>query len=178
MIAERGLERTRYIDVARESGNPVSTLQNAFGSLQAMLEAAIAHVSDRDGAILRSLPDASSASAAERIEALVVGSVVGEGAFENWLVWLELWRAAARDTGLADHCAVAYEQWWSATEAIIADGQSTGEFTTEVPARDLAIAVVAAIDGSVVALLLRAEDSSPQHAADVALMTVRRTLTP
>lgn len=178
MIAARGLERTRYVDVARESGTPVSTLQNAFGTLSGLLDAAVKHVSDRDGEILAALSSPGTTSATERIEALVVGSVEGEGAFETWLVWLELWRAAARDTALAAQCATAYAQWWDVTEGFIRDGQASGEFTTEFAARDLAVAVVAAIDGSVVALVLRAEDSSPSVAAEIALMTVRRTLAP
>lgn len=177
-MAERGLERTRYADVARASGAPVSTLQNAFGSLDALLSAAIDQAARRDGDFLHTLPAADAATATERMRELVVGSFDEPDAFESWLVWLELWRSAARNTGVQAHTAHAYDIWWGAAQEIVEHGQRTGEFTTAMSSRDLAIAVVAVLDGCATALLLRATDSDPAEAGRIAWDTLRRALAP
>lgn len=178
VIAERGLERTRYIDVAESSGTPVSTLQNAFGNLKNLLNEAIDQASQSDAIFLSNIPGASTATPPERMRYLVAQSFAEPDAFQTWLVWLELWRAAARDSRLAFHTAEAYELWWSATEAVIADGQATGDFTSDLLARDLAIAVVAMLDGCATAMLLRAKESDPGEAARIAHAAVVRMLAP
>ncbi len=176
VVAERGLDRTRYADVARASGTPVSTLQNAFGSLEALLNAAIDRAATRDAEYLTTLPGEDEATAFERLRLMIVGSFDEPDAFESWLVWLELWRAAARDTGLANHVDGAYEPWWNTAESIIRHGQRTGEFTSEVDARDLAIAAVAILDGCACALLLRAHNQDGANAGRIAFETISRAL--
>lgn len=178
VVAQRGLERTRYADIARASGAPVSTLQNAFGSLDALLTAAIDQAARRDGDFLQTLPTADEATATERMRTLIAGSFEEPDAFESWLVWLELWRSAARNVGVVAHTAYAYDLWWSAAQEIVEHGQRTGEFTTDMESRDLAIAVIAMLDGCATALLLRANDPNPGEAGRIAWETVRRALAP
>lgn len=176
VVAERGLDRTRYSDVARASGAPVSTLQNAFGSLEALLNAAIGQAAGRDAEYLATLPTETEATALQRMERLVVGSFEEPDAFETWLVWLELWRAAARDTALAAHLDTAYAVWWSTAEEIIRHGQRSGEFAAEGDPRELAIATVAMLDGCACALLLRAGQPDPARAGKIAFETIARAL--
>ncbi|MDQ8044289.1 MAG: TetR family transcriptional regulator C-terminal domain-containing protein [Solirubrobacteraceae bacterium] len=180
VIAARGLDRARYTDIARESGTPVSTLQNAFGTLDALLNQAVDYASARDDAILTDVPGPDDATPVERLEALVDGGM-GTGTREDmdaWLVWLELWRAAARDTTLASHTARAYTRWWDTAESIVEHGQRTGEFTDAFPARDLAVGVVALLDGSAVAMVLRATDPDPAEARRITLLGARKLLAP
>lgn len=176
VVAERGLERTRYADVARASGAPVSTLQNAFGTLEALLNAAIDQAASRDALYLDEIPSEHEASALTRLERLVLGSFEEPDAFESWLVWLELWRAAARDTGLAVHTEAAYGPWWAHAEDIIRHGQRSGEFTTDIDPREGAIATVAILDGCACALLLRAGNQDPLTAGRIAFETIARAL--
>jgi AcrR family transcriptional regulator len=176
VIAARGLDRTRYTDIARQSGTPVSTLQNAFGSLEALLTQAVDFASARDVQILTDVPSAEDASPLQRLEALLTNGMGTGDDLDAWLVWLELWRASARDTSLAGQTAQAYERWWATTESIILHGQQTGDFTTELSARDLAVAVVALLDGSAVALVLRSDDPDPAEALRIALAGAKRLL--
>lgn len=156
----------------------MSTLQNAFGSLDALLTAAIDQAAARDGDFLHTLPSAEEATATERMQVLIVGSFAEPDAFESWLVWLELWRSAARSTGVAAHTAYAYDLWWTAAREIIEHGQQTGEFTTAMDSQDLAIATVAMMDGCATALLLRATDPDPDEAGRIAWAAVQRALRP
>lgn len=186
VIARRGLERARYLDIAEESGVAVSTLQNAFGRLDELLALAIDRSHAIDGAFLATLPDAGAATAWERIETFVNGTLASPlppderhdriPAMESWLVWIELWRLAARDEGAARRTADAYRRWWGAAEAIIADGQRDGSFTTEASAADLAIALNAALDGLAVSLLMRADGQQLAEARRIASITTRRIL--
>ncbi len=178
VIAERGVDRTRYTDVARESGTPVSTLQNAFGSLQSLLVAAVEYASQRDDQFLDTIPTREEATATARLEVFAGGSLgYGFGA-EAYLVWLELWRAAARDSELSEHAHTAYDRWWEIAQSIVEQGQEEGSFTTALPARDLAIALVAVLDGLALALLLPATRRDPELADRIALTSIKQLLTP
>jgi AcrR family transcriptional regulator len=170
------LDRARYTDIARESGTPVSTLQNAFGTLDSLLAEAVSYAVTRDEAFLASIPGSTIASAPERLSALIGGAMGDAYGLDSWLVWLELWRGTARDSLLAQHATNAYERWWSTAESIIRQGQKDGHFTTAEPARDLAIAIVALLDGCAVALLLRARHSDPETARRVTAASARRLL--
>lgn len=178
VIAARGVDGTRYADIAEASGTPVSTLQNAFGTLQSLLGEAIGFASRRDDEFLATIPSAEEATAEERLEALALGAVGPGFGADSYLVWLELWRASARDTDLAELSATAYERWWDVTESIIRQGQRAGVFTTADPARDLAITVIAIIDGIALALLIPAERRAAETAGPVALAGARRLLAP
>src|SRR4051812_44321606 len=87
VIAARGVDRTRYTDIARESGTPVSTLQNAFGTLQALIVEAVGDASRRDSDFLDTIPPAKDASAAVRLQALAGGAVGYGFRAESYLVW-------------------------------------------------------------------------------------------
>ncbi|MDO9357009.1 MAG: TetR family transcriptional regulator C-terminal domain-containing protein [Solirubrobacteraceae bacterium] len=178
VIAARGIDGARYADIAEASGTPVSTLQNAFGTLQSLLAAAIGHASNRDNAFLATIPGPEDASAEARLEALAVGAVGPGFGAESYLVWLELWRASARDTGLAGLSADAYDGWWAVAESIVAQGQRDGVFTTAESARDLAITVIAILDGIALALLIPAQRGEAETAGRIALAGVRRLLAP
>lgn len=177
VIADRGMDRARYADVARESGTPVSTLQNAFGSLQSLLNAAVDHAGTRDAEFLASIPG-PEADPATRLEAFVSGAVGGLYDTDSWLVWLELWRAAARDTSLSMQTDQAQDRWWDTVESIIAQGQETGAFTTAAPAGDLARALVAMIDGLALAMLLPTRHPDPVAARRIARSSISLMLAP
>lgn len=178
VIAERGLDGARYADVARESQVPVSTLQNAFGTRKALMVAAIERASERDATFLATVPDADAATAEERLEAFAGGAIGHAFAGEAYLVWLELWRASARDHELAEQSATAYHRWWDVAESIVAQGQQHGTFTRETPARDLAVGLVAMLDGCVLACLLPVDRADPVGAQRVALANIRQMLAP
>ncbi len=187
VIARRGLDRTRYSDIATESGVAVSTLQHVFGRLDEILELALDQARDLDAAFLSSLPAADQASPWQRIDAFISGALASppdddedgpSDAFDGWLIWVELWRSAARDTESSVRTIAAYERWWETAKSIISDGQRDGTFTQAAPARDLAVALNALIDGLAVGLLFRHDRGDVEDARRIALLAARRMLTP
>lgn len=187
VIARRGLDRARYSDIAEECGVAVSTLQHTFGRLDQILELGLDQARELDAAFLRDLPTAERATAWERIEAFICGALASpletatetdQDAFDGWLIWVELWRAAARDAAGSSRTVAAYERWWSTAEQIIRDGQQDGTFTHSATARDLAVALNAIVDGLAVSLLFRHDRGDVDSARRIALLAARRTLAP
>ncbi len=185
VIAERGMDRARYVDIAEATGVASSTLQHAFGRLDEILSAALDLAHRREIAFLDGLPTAEQAEPWPRMEALVTGAVgpmpvTGDAlsADESWLVWVELWRGGTRSPELGRRAAQQYERWWAAVEQIIRDGQRQGAFTNEVPSRELAVAVNALIDGLAIGALASGRGGELDAVRIDTVRAVRRLLRP
>lgn len=163
VIAARGFERTRYADVAAAAAVPVTTLQHAFGSLQAMLLQSVQRSTASEIAILRELSRDTTLTPWERLVEFIAGAVHPPDDPDSWLVWIELWGLAGRDPQIGADAGVAYGHWWEYVGELIAlgveAGQFTGPFATDT--ESAAQATVAVIDGLAAALVVRAD--GPQH---------------
>lgn len=170
MIARRGFDRTRYADVGEAAGVPVTTLQHAFGSLQAMLLESVATAAASEIAVLRELSHDSRLSPWERIQEFIAGAVHPPNDPDSWLVWLEFWRLAGRDAEIGEQAGEIYEQWWNYLGEIIELGHADGTFTSELAGstREAAIAIVALIDGVAAALILRADGPAYERTREIA----------
>lgn len=159
VIARRGFDRTRYADVGEAAGVPVTTLQHAFGSLQAMLLESVATAASSEIAILRELSRDTHLSPWQRIKEFIAGAVHPPNDPDSWLVWLEFWRLAGRDAEIGEQAGEVYEQWWAYIAEIVELGRADGSFTSPLVAnpREAAMSIVAVIDGIAAALVLRAD---------------------
>jgi AcrR family transcriptional regulator len=115
VMAERGVERTRFSDVAEHAGTSVSTLQYLFGSREDLVVQALR------GRSAHFLREAARGSAAigdplERLRWLA-GHLTSyhapddEAARADWALWVEYWRTALRDPELGPESREAYEGW-------------------------------------------------------------------
>jgi AcrR family transcriptional regulator len=149
VIAQRGADATRFRDVAAETGSAVSTLQYSFGSREDLLIAALEDAAEADLDRVRMAAEAASGPV-EQLRALVRESVVAdsdETAREAWLVWVEYWRAAARDSELRSGSAAIYARWRTLVGGILADGRAAGDFRGDLDTDQTAIQVLALLDG-------------------------------
>lgn len=178
VIARRGVDRTRYSDIAEESGVPVSTLQHAFGTLQTLVLTAVQQATSGELEVLRRLADDPTASAWDRLRTVASGAVAVPDDPESWLVWSELWRLAARDPEMAERAGAMYDEWWSYLEQLVAEGAASGEFTAPIveDPPSAAIAIVALVDGVGVGLVMRADAPDPLRAEFVVLQGLRSLL--
>ncbi|MDO9357007.1 MAG: TetR/AcrR family transcriptional regulator [Solirubrobacteraceae bacterium] len=165
VIAKRGFDRTRYADVAEAASVPVTTLQHAFGSLQAMLLESVQRSTASEIAVLRERGNDESRSPWERLSDFAFDAIQGHDGVDTWPVWLDLWRLAGRDAEIGARAGVVYAQWWNYVAELIELGTASGDFTSAI-ARDrpydAAQACVSVIDGLASALILRAD--GPDHA--------------
>jgi len=77
------------------------------------------------------------------------------------------------DEGFVGFVAQVFDEWTQRIEAVIADGQAAGQFRTDLPARQLASHVVAAIEGGIMQSRLR-KDKKPMTVCIDAIKTLLR----
>jgi AcrR family transcriptional regulator len=171
VIAQRGADATRFRDVAAETGSAISTLQYSFGSREDLIIAAFEDAAAADFERVREAAE-SADGPVDRLRALVRQSVVAEsdeGAREAWLVWVEYWRAAARDDELRSGSADVYARWRTLVGNVLADGRAAGAFRSDLDIDQAATQVMALLDGVGVPLVLRHPDVTSAGAAAAVL---------
>jgi AcrR family transcriptional regulator len=149
VIAARGADATRFTDVAAASGVPVSTLQYYFGSREDMLVAAFRSASTTElAALAAELEDGTGAGWAqlERIVAVALGGYdpAGSGAGQ---LWIESWHFALRDPEMREDVLADYTAWRGLVEKVVAAGADRGSWRPAVPPAQVAVTVLALIDG-------------------------------
>ncbi len=107
VIAERGVERTRFLDVAAAGGLSVGNLQYLFGSRAGLIRTALETASNADLAVLEHLVDAGQLPDALERSLADATSGLGRGV----VVRTELWHAALRDDQLAPLATAVADTW-------------------------------------------------------------------
>jgi AcrR family transcriptional regulator len=156
VIAQRGADATRFRDVAAETGSAISTLQYSFGSREDLIIAVFEDAAAADFERVRRAAQAAD-EPVDRLRALVRQSVVAESdadAREAWLVWVEYWRAAARDDELRAGSADVYAKWRALVGGVLEDGRAAGVFRSDLDIDQAATQVMALLDGVGVPLVL------------------------
>ncbi len=150
-IAARGVERTRFTDVATCAGVSVGNLQYLFGSREAMVLAGLEHATQE----LLSAVVAKAAEMERPVERLrwvathLAAGVQGdeESARREWLLWTEYWRAALRDEELRLASLAMYEAWVGVVRDAILDCVRTGAVAEPADVDLIAAGAVAMGDG-------------------------------
>jgi AcrR family transcriptional regulator len=171
VIAQRGADATRFRDVAAETGSAVSTLQYSFGSREDLIIAALEDAAEADFERVRQAAEAASGAVAQ-LRALVRESIVtdsDEKAREAWLIWVEYWRAAARDGELRAGSAAIYGRWRELVGRILTDGRAAGAFRDDLDIDQAAIQILALLDGVGVPLVLEHPAMTSARAAAAVL---------
>lgn len=182
VIARRGVDRTRYSDIAEESGVPVSTLQHAFGTLQALVLTAVTDATSGEFSRLRELSEREGGTPWARMKLLMSASIdAPEDAPDDpqsWLIWSELWRLAARAEDIGSQVETIYEEWWQHLALLVAEGRDSGQFDSPITndPRSAAMSILALVDGLGVALCMRADGPDPIRAELVLLDALRSLL--
>ncbi len=144
VIARRGFDRARFSDVAAEAGLAVSTLQYMFGSREDLLVAALELANDEELERLHAVIDEVD-DPLERMHALIDDSV-GDSQ-ESWQLWIDFWRAAARDPQLNQTSRTVQERWHETLAQVVDDGVRSGVFREDLDPVDTPVLVLGVIDG-------------------------------
>ncbi|MEA2159851.1 MAG: hypothetical protein QOD66_2231 [Solirubrobacteraceae bacterium] len=171
VIAQRGADATRFRDVADATGSAVSTLQYSFGSREDLIIAALEDAAKADFDRARRAAEAAAGPVAQ-LRALVLESVVtdsDEEAREAWLIWVEYWRAAARDSELRSGSAAIYAGWRALVGGILNEGRTAGDFRSDLDTDLAATQVLALLDGVGVPVVLEHPGMTSAHAAAAVL---------
>lgn len=157
VIAERGAEATRFIDVSEASGVPVSTLQYYFGNREDLLHAAFGHVAEEElEAMTAALRDSDDPW--EQLRRLLrIGVAQGDRIDPVWRTWVEYWRTAIRDDDVREDARAVYRRWRGLVEQVVRSGVESGRFRSDVDPALAAFQLTALVDGIAVPIVL--EDS-------------------
>jgi AcrR family transcriptional regulator len=170
VIAQRGADATRFLDVAESSGVPVSTLQYYFGSREDMLVAAFRHASQTEiAAIEAELRDL--ADPWQRLTRIVDTALTGYDADSSGTgrLWIEAWRFGMRDAEMRQDVHRDYAAWRGLISEVVRGGVTAGRFHPTLDAERVAVLALALLDGLGVPLAVADPVVPPAHAKDIAL---------
>jgi AcrR family transcriptional regulator len=164
VIARRGVEETRFSDVATETNVALSTLQYRFGNWEGMILAALRHENQAElERVTRVVGDAADPVQALRrmLLAAVWADASAPEAREGSLVWTESWRIGARDPDLRAEWRSIHDQWCHLIERTLVAGEQAGSMTLPHGARTAALQLLAVLDGLHVPLVLEKPETPP-----------------
>jgi len=168
VIAERGFDKARFADVAREAGVAISTLQYSFGAREDLLVQALQHTHGKELAVLRD-QIGSAGDPLARLHAYIEHAFKGAPSDHvAWLIWLESLRGATKVERLRKLALDAQEGWVSALRDIVRQGVDERVFA-EVDVNDAADQVFAMINGLGLADVIRGRkklDAAMRRAQD------------
>lgn len=157
-IVARGFAETRISDIAHEAGVSAATVLHHFRTREAVLLAALRWA----GAVAtmqltEGLDPEESARSWLRTS---IGSVLpaDEEQRAEAVLQLECWNVALHEPELVVHTEDIARRWRETLTDLVQQGIDRGEFTTDVPATDVADLIAAALNGLWPKVLLGFED--------------------
>jgi AcrR family transcriptional regulator len=173
VIIDRGVESTRFSDVAEASGVPIGTLQYYFGSRDELLLATFRFGTDRlaDG-LTQLLVDAGGPWDGLRV---FIDTILNSFTAESGQVgklWAEFYRSSLRDSETRQILISCYADVRNCLVDVMARGIASGEFTASADPANLALQVHATANGLVQTLALGdpALDSESARAALIVMV--------
>lgn len=148
VAVERGFDALRFADVSEATGVPISSLQYAFGTRDALVREVLRAGVAEEVARLRTAID-REIDPWRRIERFIrLGISIDDGRRrEGWLLWIEYWRAASRDPDLRAESSEVSRGWRALLRRAVEDGVLTGQFEISGSAEEVAASLVALVDG-------------------------------
>ncbi|MFJ9616666.1 TetR family transcriptional regulator C-terminal domain-containing protein [Streptomyces noursei] len=170
LIAEHGFHAVRVADIAAACGTSPAAVHYHFPGRDELLEAAVRWCMDEDterrAAGLAAAPDAR----AELLHLIALQTPRTAQQRRQWLVWLDLWAQAARDTAVGRLHEHYYRQWRGTVADVLRRGTDQGVFRPVDP--DVtALRLTALIDGLATQVLATAPDSTSPDTMHAALLT-------
>lgn len=166
VITERGLAETRIADIAERAGVSPGLILYYFDSKDRLLAEALTYANDQFY-LRMSREIRRISSAREQLRRLIDLSVPGYlpeyGRLDEWALWVEVWVRALRDPEMAKDREALDQRWRSQIAEIIRAGQASGEFTSKVPAEELALRLACLIDGLAIQVVMNDPQVTPER---------------
>jgi AcrR family transcriptional regulator len=177
VAVERGFDALRFTDVAEATGVPVSSLQYAFGTRDALVRDVLRAGVAEELARLRSAVE-RELDPWTRIETFIrLGiSINDDQRREGWLLWMEYWRAASRDADLREESARVARGWRLLIRRAVEDGVTTGDFRIDGTSEEVAASLVALVDGLSLQVEVGDDRMRSARATRAAMRAARRIL--
>jgi AcrR family transcriptional regulator len=165
VIAERGGDHARYVDIARAAGVSVGSIQHYFDGRAALLSTSFIAFNEKSDAAARAIYE-REANPLNRLVELIRFGVEGPpgwGFDDTWSVWLEYWSSSNRDPGLRQSGATIYDVWRTPFHETLADGAAQGLFELRNPPEDTVDRIIGCMEGLATRVLLEPDRMTPQR---------------
>jgi len=140
-IGRHGLDRVRLADIGRAVGATTGTVTHYFDGKDALLAASLDRLADR------LYEEIERTDGKDFFADLARALPVDAQGRRDWRVWLCYWGRAISDTELASRHNTHYARIQGAIAESLEAAQAAGEVNPEIPAVDLADAIISAVDG-------------------------------
>jgi AcrR family transcriptional regulator len=163
VIAERGVDRTRLLDVSRAAGVSIGNVQHYFPAREDLLASTFEAVNDASIDDWEAMADREP-DAPKRLSAMLRLAAWGRPDWEDigWAIWVEFWALAHRNERFRVQYEVIYNKWRATLVDAVTDGMRSGEFSPEDPVQDVVDRLAAAIEGLAIRTLLQ-PDNTPSE---------------
>lgn len=140
-IGRHGLDRVRLSDIARAVDATTGTVTHYFDGKDALLAAALDRLAAR---LYDEIEETDGKHFFGDLTRALPANAQGR---RDWRVWLCYWGRAISDPELASRHNAHYARIQAAIAEAIAEAQTAGDVNPQIPAEDLADAIIAAVDG-------------------------------
>ena len=172
VLVEQGFPKTRITDVAERAGTSPALVIYYFKTKDQLLTEAMRFSEDtwyEDG--MRRI--VAIGTAAGRLEELVALCCQPEAddpdaPSASWLLWVDLWAQAARNTEVASVRQKFDERWRDTIASLVTQGQEAGEFGPVDPA-DFAVTMSSLLDGFAIQIALEDPTVDPGRAFELSM---------
>jgi AcrR family transcriptional regulator len=178
VISRRGADHTRYVDIAREAGVSVGSIQHYFDGRAELLAAAFHAFNNKTNAAAKAIYE-TEPNPVNRLVALVRFCVEGPKGWDfhdTWSVWLEYWSSSNRDAELRSTGGSLYDLWRQPFHDAIEDGAEDGLFELAHPIPDTVDRIIGSIEGLSLRALLEPDRMPLQRMFDMLIDVVRLEL--
>ena len=172
VIVEQGFPKTRISDVAERAGTSPALVIYYFKTKDQLLTEAMRFSEDTwYEAGMRRI--ATIDTAAGRLEELVALCCQPEAddpdaPSASWLLWVDLWAQAARNTEVASVRQKFDERWRDTIASLVTQGREAGEFGP-VDAADFAVTMSSLLDGFAIQIALEDPTVDPGRAFELSM---------
>jgi AcrR family transcriptional regulator len=156
LIAAEGIDDVRIARVAMRAGASTALVHHYFSTREELLEQAILHSFETVGEERFTETGGEAPTATAALAEAIEECLPRPGHLErDWVLWVELWLRAARETDLRPLAATLYARYHEWLEGVLRRGIDAGEFAApdDVPA--LTDRTMALLDGLGLRALLR-----------------------
>jgi len=175
-IARRGFAATRVADIANEAGVSPATVHYHFKVKQEILVRALLWAHER---LINQLERAIAATddPVARLATLIERTVPYPGVQrDEYLLEIDLWSQVRLHRQLLPAWELYDDRWMAHVTATIEAGISSGDFTTAVPAAELAERLVAMTDGLAAQTAIGSTRMPPERVRDIVLRFTAESL--
>lgn len=177
VISERGVERTRLIDVARSAQVSIGLIQHYFENRDELLASSFDFFNDL---WIRDWEKASRTEAdppRKLVTLLRLSSFEFEGWHEvQWRIWVEFWSLCNRNPNFRAHYSSIYDAFRRPFREVVVEGIARGDFVPRSTVEDVVDRLTAQIEGLRVHALLEPERVSRERMFELLLTAAQEEL--